>query len=114
MNSFLQRRKGYSLPWFNLPNDPRSLNNLLVDLEKKVIKESIDLSRKLELIRTIIEVENKLKNYDKVIYWGNKFLELKPKDPDILTILALHYLNLKQYTEFLDSVNDLKQVFLQV
>lgn len=109
INIYLDKRRGYPSPWLNLPNDPESLLKYSVELETELNKNKLDLARKLEILRTLLEINNKLKHYTEVIYWGQKYLELKPDDVDVLTILALHCFNLKKYSEFLEWKRKLKQ-----
>jgi len=109
INIYLDKRRGYPSPWLNLPNDPESLLKYSVELETELNKNKLDLARKLEILRTLLEINNKLKHYTEVIYWGQKYLELKPDDVDVLIILALHCFNLKKYSEFLEWKRKLKQ-----
>lgn len=109
MNVLLEKRRGYPEPWLRLPSDPKELLSLSVDLETELNSCKIDVNRKLEIYRMLMEINNRLKNNPEVIIWGEKYLEFEPEDQSVLTIMALHYHNLENYNKFLEIAEKLKE-----
>lgn len=109
MNLFLEKRRGYPEPWLRLPDDSKSLLALSINLETELENNKIDIDRKLEIYRMLIEINNRIKNYQEVINWGEKYLEQEPEDDDVLTIMALHYFNLENYEKFLEMAERLRE-----
>ncbi len=109
MNIFLEKRRGFPEPWLRLPDDSESLLELSIDLETELSSKKIEANRKLEIYRLLLEINNRLKNYPEVINWGEKYLEQNPEDDNVLTIMALHYYNLKKYDKFLEMAEKLRE-----
>lgn len=109
MNIILEKRRGYPEPWLRLPGDSKSLLSLSLELETELNNNKVDMQRKLEIYRMLIEINNRLKNYPVVIKWGEKYLEQEPEDDNVLTIMALHYYNLEKYDKFLEIAERLRK-----
>lgn len=70
----------------------------------------VEDSRVLEIYRILLDINNRLKNYQEIAFWGTKYLEKYPDDNNVLTIMALHYYNLEDYDKFLDMANRLRNI----
>ena len=80
MNVFIEKRRGYQEPWLRLPDDPKLLLSLSIELETELNSKKLDIPRKLEIYRMLLEINNRLKNYTEVIGWGEKYLKQDPED----------------------------------
>ena len=109
MNIFLEKKRGYSQPWLRLPSDSKSLLKMSTELETELNMNKWEPERQLEIFRMLLEISNRLKNYQDVIMWGDKYLEIDPEDSDVLTLMALHYFNLKDFENFLEMFERLRK-----
>ncbi|MHA1439476.1 MAG: hypothetical protein ACTSPD_18050 [Promethearchaeota archaeon] len=111
MNIFLEKKKGYSPPWLALPSNPEELMTLSINLETELKEVKDDSIRKSEIIRTLHYINAHLKNNEEAIYWGEKYLELNPKDIGMQTIMAGYYFIEKQYPNFLKYAKKIREQF---
>ncbi len=109
MNIMLEGRTGYKTIWLNLPNDVESLLSLSVDLETELTQFGEDSHRKLEIIRALFEINLKLNNHDETIVWGEKYLELNPKDFNMPIKMISEYVYIKDYNKFLKLANKIRK-----
>ncbi len=98
----------YSFSCFlNLPNDTKSLLSLSVDYETELNKIEEDSPRRLELLRILFEINLKLNYHEEAITWGEKFIELNPKDLIMPIKMVVEYFHIKNYKKFLRLANKL-------
>lgn len=99
---FLLKRKGYKEIRHDLPSNPQELLKLSLDLEEKLEKIENNSPIRLEIYRSLRDINAKLNNYEEASIWTEKYLELEPEDRSMTTLLILDYLYLKKYDKFLE------------
>lgn len=99
---FLIKKKGYKEIRLRLPGDHKSLNKIAIELETEVNQINDDSPRKLELFKALRDINAKLNNYKETAFWTEKYLELKPNDMNMETLLIADYLYLEDYDKFLE------------
>ena len=109
LNHFLEQHKGYRSSSLYLPEDRESLLQLSTDLEVEFNNENVSEERKLEILRMLMKINEKIMDYSEAILWGEKLLEIDHDDVDTLTTIALLYYHTKQYEKFLKCKNRLRR-----
>lgn len=107
MNIFLEGKKGYKTVWLNLPNDRKSLEILSIELETDLNQIDKESPQHLEIIRTLFEINLKLNNHEEAFIWGEKHMELNPRDFNLPIKLESEYFYSKKYDKFLNIANNL-------
>lgn len=106
---FLSKRKGYKELWHDFPSDPQELLKLAVNLEVKLEKIDENSPRRLEIYRSLRKINAKLNNYKEASLWTEKYLNLEPEDPSMITLLLMDYLYLEEYDNFLLTAEKIRQ-----
>ena len=106
---FLTKKKGYKEIRFNLPLDLNSLHNLAIELETEVNQIKASSPRKLEILKTLRDINAKLNDYKEAAYWTEKYIEINPDDMDMETLLLADYLYLEDYDKFLKVANRMRK-----
>ncbi len=111
MRKFLEQDKGFSYAWKDIPIDKQSLIKMEKKLKSELKSISPNSNQALEIFRILNKIYLNLKKQDESILWGEKYLNHRPNDIDMLHSMQLVYFNLKKYQEFLQFTEKTLKIY---